>query len=520
MISLPQDRSRGLPALAALAAALGFIALQMIAMSIAGGVFEYPLDDVYIHLAMAESIAAGEYGINPSEPASAASSILYPFLLAPLSGSEAQRFLPLVINFAAILAVGWFWGMTLVEAGLRGGAGILFALLGPVALNVPGVGFTGMEHSLHTATALALVIGLWRFLNGGPVGWLLIAGAVLGPLLRLEGLALSLLAVAVVMLQGRVRAGVGLGAAVLLPVAAFALYLTSLGLPPLPGSVMAKVGLAAPDLGGVDRLIFGVLVNLTSLAGKLLGALSVLLALIAMVLRSKGERSQGILAGVLAIAGFAHLVGGQIGWMHRYEHYIIVAQVAALLLAGSGLLAREAQMTRVLALVACGAAEVAYYPTLVQVYVWNPRAIHLQQTQMGRFAQDWFKSGVLVNDLGRVAWRNPNYVFDAYGLGSPEALTERLREGGAQKGWLAPFAAQKGVRLAMIYDNWFAEGVGETWVKLAELTMENPRGALGGMVVSFYATDPAEAPVIAALLADFAPTLPAGARLEPVPVAP
>lgn len=58
MISLPQDRSRGLPALAALAAALGFIALQMIAMSIAGGVFEYPIDDVYIHLAMAESIAA------------------------------------------------------------------------------------------------------------------------------------------------------------------------------------------------------------------------------------------------------------------------------------------------------------------------------------------------------------------------------------------------------------------------------------------------------------------------------
>jgi hypothetical protein len=519
MTAQPQERSRGLPALAALAAVLGFVALQLAAYSIAGGVFEYPLDDVYIHLAMAESIAAGEYGINPGEAASAASSILYPFLLAPLSGFEAQRYLPLAINFAAIIAAGWLWGTALVEAGLRGVWGIGFALGGPIALNMPGVGFTGMEHSLHAAAALATVIGLWRFLNDGRIGWLLIIGSILAPLMRLEGLALSLLTVAVLILHRRIRAGLLLGAAVLLPVAGFAVFLTSMGLAPLPGSVMAKVGLAAPDLGGVDRLIFGVLVNLAPLAGKVLGVLTVALGIIALILLRKGERSQGTLAGVLALAGAAHLVGGQIGWMHRYEHYILVAQMAGLIIASGGLLASEARLIRLSAATALAVAGVAFYPSLFGLYLWNPRAIHLQHEQMARFAQDYLKAPVVLNDLGRVAWRNPNHVFDAFGLGSPEALDERLRDGGPQPGWLAPYAEETGARLAMLYDKWFGTAVGPDWVRVASLEMSNPHGALGGMVVSFYATDPAAVPELSQLLEEFSATLPEDAKLSIAAVA-
>lgn len=519
MISLPQERSRGLPALAALAAMLGFVALQLAAFGIAGGVFEYPLDDVYIHLAMAESIAAGEYGINPGEAASAASSILYPFLLAPLSGFEAQRYLPLAINFVAVVAAGWLWGTALVEAGLRGAVGIVFALAGPIALNMPGVGFTGMEHSLHAAAALATVIGLWRFLNDGRIGWLLIIGSILAPLLRLEGLALSLLTVAVLIWHRRIRAGVLLGAAIVLPVTGFAAFLTSIGLPPLPGSVMAKVGLAAPDLGGLDRLIFGVLVNLAPLAGKVLGVLTVALGIIALILLRKGERAQGTLAGVLAAAGAAHLIAGQIGWMHRYEHYILVAQVAGLILSGSGLLHREVKATRVFAFTACIMATVAAYPSLLGQYIWNPRAIHLQQAQMARFAQNWLKEPVVLNDLGRVAWRNPNLIFDAFGLGSSEALEERLRAGGPQPGWLAPYAQKNDVRLAMLYDHWFGNAIGSEWVRVASLEMENPRGILGAMVVSFYATDPAAVPELSQLLKEFSATLPEDAKLSITAVA-
>ena len=63
-------------ALAGVAGALVvFAAFLAVAMSRNGWSFEYPLDDVYIHLAMAEQIAAGGYGVNAGEFASAASSL-------------------------------------------------------------------------------------------------------------------------------------------------------------------------------------------------------------------------------------------------------------------------------------------------------------------------------------------------------------------------------------------------------------------------------------------------------------
>ncbi len=54
-------------------AALGWFALYWAESFRRAGVFEYPLDDVYIHLAMASGIARGTYGVNPGEAASAAS---------------------------------------------------------------------------------------------------------------------------------------------------------------------------------------------------------------------------------------------------------------------------------------------------------------------------------------------------------------------------------------------------------------------------------------------------------------
>jgi len=60
-----------------------FAVLQAMAAARAFWTFEYPLDDTYIHLAMASQIAHGGYGVNAGEYSSAASSALYPLLLTP-----------------------------------------------------------------------------------------------------------------------------------------------------------------------------------------------------------------------------------------------------------------------------------------------------------------------------------------------------------------------------------------------------------------------------------------------------
>ena len=89
------------PSLAALLAALPAILLVAQAHLTCGVV--YSLDDPYIHLALARQILHGHYGINPGEFAAPSSSILWPFLLAPFAFTRLVEFLPLVINLAALL---------------------------------------------------------------------------------------------------------------------------------------------------------------------------------------------------------------------------------------------------------------------------------------------------------------------------------------------------------------------------------------------------------------------------------
>ena len=79
----------------AIGALAAFMALTILAISRGVGGFEYPLDDPYIHMAVAEEIVSGGYGVNAGEYASAASSPLYPLLLTP---------------FAAISGRCVFWG--------------------------------------------------------------------------------------------------------------------------------------------------------------------------------------------------------------------------------------------------------------------------------------------------------------------------------------------------------------------------------------------------------------------------
>ncbi len=498
------------------AALLAFAALMAVAMGTAGWVFEYPLDDVYIHLAMAEQIAAGGYGVNAGETASAASSPLYPLLVLPFPGTGFQRFLPLAWNVAGLAAAAWLWGRILVTAGYfapgRAAIGWAAAVAGPVVLNMFGVAFTGMEHALHVAASLAIVLGLQRLLAEDRLTLPLIAGLVLTTALRLEGMALGLMAAFVVWrLRGPLPA-VACAALTLAPVAAFVGTLTALGLDPLPESVQAKLsGNDTLDMGFVERFLAQFQVNIAKPAGLvlLLGAAGLLLLMIGLPrLRETGPRS---LALAILAATLAHLLFGQIGWMDRYEGYIW-ASLAAGIMAAAALGPRLVQAAALAGIVAGGV--LAYGVSWTRHFPWNIRAIHLQPAQSARFAHDFAQVPVAVNDLGLAAWNNPDYVLDLYGLASAEARAFRIEN--PVPGWADGLAEARGVKLAMIYDKWLAEAVGDDWVRLGELRITVPPtapsiGYLGDDKVAYYATDPAHVPELTAALARWVPTLPEGA---------
>ncbi|MBS0565651.1 MAG: hypothetical protein JSR87_14620 [Proteobacteria bacterium] len=496
-----------LVAVAVMAALAAFLGVEVLA-ALAAHRFEYPLDDVYIHLAMAEGLARGHLGVNPGEAVAASSSILYPVLLMPFAGTEAQRLLPLLWNAAGLVAGAALWGLCLAEAwrarALPGRWALGLALAGPVALNLQGVAFTGMENGLHLAASLAVVLGLWRFLTGRGVAAWFVAALILSPLLRYEGLALSLGAAAIIGLSGRARLGLGLAGAILLPVVAWSLLLVHLGLPALPGSVVAKTQLQGVGLSAPAAAALRVIANLLKLPGLVVALLS--LAALGLAGRQAGPaRSLLALAG---LAGLAHVVAAQFGWMDRYEIYILAVLCAALVIGGgSEGLGRWAVIA---ALVVLGPW---YQARLWGAYVWNPAEIGRQQAQMARFVRDFAREPVAVNDMGLMSWRNNEYVFDLWGLGSPEALA--ARRAGTAPGWAAPLLARHGIRLAIIYEKWFGTALGPGWQPVADLTVLHPRGRLGDWRVTFYAQGADEARRVRTELTEFAPGLPEGVALSP-----
>ncbi len=493
--------------LSVLSAFCVFAGLEVMALVQTGGYFEYPLDDVYIHLAIAETIWAGGYGVNVQDYAAAASSPLYPVLLLPVAGLEIQRFSPLVWNIIGLGLSAWLWAELLLAGGYGAKEmrrfGWALAVLGPAAVLMPSNAFLGMEHTLHTAASLAILLGLVRLLQGNPSWGLLYAGILFSPLLRFEGSALALLAMLVIYTCGeRRRAGLAFVLAIL-PIVAFCTFLVSLGLDPLPSSVQAKlIGAAQNEIHGVGRIIVTFIANVMKPGGTVL-ALSIG-GLVIMRLMSGRLRNTPMqkLWAVLIAATMAHLMFGQIGGMDRYEHYILAVLAAGLLVLLPQVVDRRGGIIAVvILLIPLG----VYTRQIVVQFPVSARSIFLQQRQMAVFAKTYMQTPVALNDLGWVSWGNPDYILDLYGLGSTEAL--KLRVSNSKSGWAGPLAERHNVPFAMIYDEWMANAVGADWVRIGTFALNEKRGFVGSDKVVFYATSPAYVPQILEALHQWVPTL-------------
>ncbi|QMU57054.1 MAG: hypothetical protein GKR98_01865 [Boseongicola sp.] len=502
---IDKNYSSGTAWAGAIGALIAFATLNAFAMARAGGGYEYPLDDVYIHLAVAEQIAAGHYGVNSSEFASAASSPLYPLLLTPFAGSELQRLLPLIYNLISVAAAGTLFGALVARAGI-GAIGVAFAALAPLAFNMYVSAYTGMENMAHGVASLMIVFGLWLWVEDRRMTWWLILGIFLSPALRPEGLALSMAAAGVVMITGAPRVGIALMGLGIAPLAAFSSFLVSMGLGPIPNSVTAKLAEGAVGNQGV---IGKLVANLGTYGGNLLGwaTLAVALAALVAALRSTDRALFGF---AIAASSLAHLMLASIGWMDRYEIYILISLMATLPLLLMGL-SRSLQIAALGLALAAGIA--TYLPHTIVRHSWNIAAMQLQQKEMGRLAKQSDIGNIAVNDLGHVTWQNPNYVLDLWGLASAEALETRLSEQ-APDGWARDLTDDKDVSLIMIYDRWFENAVSPEWTRLGTLTTDVPLAFIGDYEVAFYASSSADVPKLTSAIMDWQQNLPERASFE------
>ncbi len=476
--------------------------------------FTYVLDDPYIHLALAEQIAHGHYGINPGETTSPASSLLWPFLLVPFAGRPVHVYLPLLWNllFGAATAwlIGWCvarWTMLRPRNGLLGARhlsrtkqGITAVLLVFIA-NLFTLTFVGMEHCLQVLLAAVCAWGIAEALSERPIPPFALAAAAVLPSVRYEGLGLTLaVAVALYGQRRRLAPSLLLLALSAAPLLAFSLFLHAHGLPLLPNSVMVKSQAATSNSGAVRaiRIMGGNVVRgVYDLEYWPAAILAVLLAHLWWHERTP-ERRWALGGAALAVA--LHVLVGRNGWFTRYEVYAVI--FASLVLVRV-LLERRAFLFGYFAigLILIGTP----YLRSTQRIAAAATDVYHQQYQMHRFITDFYRGNVAVNDIGYVSFARPanSYVLDLWGLATTEAATERHKNAA----WLAGITTRHHADLAMIYPSWY-DGIPQTWTPLGTLCLPNEPEALAKQCVVFYSTRSAATPALKQDAARFADQLP------------
>lgn len=503
--------------------ALALIAIAMGAaiLILNQGHFVYTLDDAYIHLAFSEQLAQGHFGLVPAQRASPSSSVLYPLLQMPLSFTALHEFQPLLWNSVALFACFALWRRLLRSClfDVPRWLAPALALLAMLALNQPGLVFSGMEASLQITCSLAVAIGLIELMVARRLPWWLLAGIVMGPLLRYENLSVSLPALALVCATGRWRVAVLAGLAIAAALGGYALYSMLLGLPLVPGSLLVKTSFDDPSLslwsglaGSVEHL-YRSIVGLRSDLPVLL-----LIALLAVDLLRRRPWPERALVGFALIVLMAQFAFGGHGSLGRYDSHAWSVGLAIAVFIHRATLQRLARMPwRLVAISALGLA--CLFPYTAFMAAATPLAannIYLQQFQMRRLLVDFVKVPASVNDAGLTAYRNPYGVVDVVGLGS-EAIRRLRRTGRLNAAMLDSVALRYSAWLALVYPEWLGSAVPQSWVPVAVLRLERPRVSVAQTEVTIYLAWPLDRNTIKGALETFAATLPPGARLDWLP---
>jgi hypothetical protein len=297
----------------------------------------FTLDDPYIHLTVADHILSGGYGVNAAEFSSPSSSIIWPYLLALTEAVHLGTFGPLFINALAACAtvvtvLRFLDTIGMLDLERDGPYPFVIALLTVFASSAVALPMTGMEHSLHVWATVATFAGLVSAAcNKGP-SWFQFAALVLLPLIRFEGAAFALAAIVGFALLGQRRFATAALAVIACALFVYAALMASRGLPLMPSSVLLKsriVEAAYEHTSAIGAMFDNLGRSLANPYGQRLVLCGAVVVCGAVWARANHRLFIVCLVVLAAVA--AHLIFGQYDWFYRYEVYVLILAVLAVL---------------------------------------------------------------------------------------------------------------------------------------------------------------------------------------------
>jgi len=296
-----------------------------------GGHLVYPLDDPYIHMAMAKNFARhGVWGVTRFEFSFSSPSPLWTALVsAAFLVFGTSVWVPLVINaiLASLLCVLLY--LLLRRAGA--GPWLLAAVLPAIVFLTPLIvlAMSGLEHLLHISLAICFVYLVASRLSAketeSRTWW---APAAIGALLvltRYEGLFMLFIAVGLCAMRKRWTQALMLAAVGLLPISLLGLFAVSHGWGFFPNSILLKGNL--PIFSSLPGFLLFCLTWARQLfENPHLLALLALLILIgfARIRRGLFFEDRLTLMIILTVGTLLlHLQFARTGWLFRYEAYLV-----------------------------------------------------------------------------------------------------------------------------------------------------------------------------------------------------
>jgi hypothetical protein len=478
-------------------------ALVTAAAARTGGGLVYPLDDTYVHMAIAKHTAVdGVWGVTSEQFTSASSSPLWTGLLAAVYAIfGVSDVAPLVLNVVIGIALLVSAYRLLIDARMPAIAAVPWSVIVLFAGTVPTLTMIGMEHTLHALVTLWFILLAATHATGARPAMSrlpLIVCAALAPLTRYEGVfAVACVAIALAT-RRRWRDAAAVAAAGALPILAFGLWSISQGGFLLPNSVLLKGVMPALTVAGVAQL-FVFWPALTALAATphLASLLAGVLMLALLPADDSRARERRIAALLFAGCVLLHMQFARAGWFFRYEAYLMVTGtvVAGILVQGvawtklvpsRGRRLAGAAGLAILALVALPIARRSF--TAIRLVPGAASNIFEQQYQIAAFLdQHYAGRRIAVNDVGAIGYFADVQLLDVYGLASSEiASLKRRGEYTSQK--VGELAAQSGVEIAVIYPSWLAEygGIPAGWEKAGAWGVADNL-VLGETAASFFA---------------------------------
>lgn len=513
---------------AAAAVAVVAVAEYALAAKGCGGGYVYPLDDTYIHLAMARCLAQyGTWGVEAGQPAFCSSSPLWTLLLAGIfrmfgAVESLPWCLALGFNMAMAVVICRFLSKGREDWLLPFGGTLAVALSGPFVCTTA----LGMEHALHGLLVLSAVLAAVGMAQSGkgPARACLFAAAA--TVTRYESLFLFLpLGLGMGALEAWVRwrdrrnvlpvRALSFSAAAVLPVLAYGAWALAEGGHFLPNSLLFK---------GHFHSLSELLGALTCLLGTVREGCGFLYLLALSLLVTAALRPTPLVWRVVSLSVVVAIVGqmlfADVGQLCRYEAYLTVTGAFAICasLAGGGV----GRMPEAgLPLAVYGVTALVFLSRAVIGFNGAIRAssdIRSQQVVVTRLLSELpeaDKGCVAINDLGYAAWRGRFPFLDLWGLGSQDAAELRLRQRGVRHGDdYADLFRTHGVKYVVVFESWYPRGLmPEGTIDVARLVLKG-NTICGSDTVVFRATTEAAADGLRKHLRERAEGLPARATLK------